>query len=104
MELHEGGFNSLWCVCRVLFLGGGGDQHPASGSVSQRETRHRAEEETRPQPAQRIKAEHQQELARRTDLQRVRITQTGSLKRNMRRKYTSRFFNYNIIIISLTVI
>lgn len=37
-------------LCYVL--GGGGDQHPASGFVSQRETRHRAEEETWPQPAQ----------------------------------------------------
>lgn len=62
-----------------MFVGGGGDQHPASGPVSQRETRRRAEEETRPQPAQRIQAEPHQELAGRPDLQRVRINQTGAL-------------------------
>lgn len=64
--------HSLWCAGCVP--GGGGDQHPASGVVGQRETRRRAEEETRPQPAQRTQSETQQELARRTDLQRVRIT------------------------------
>lgn len=55
----------------VVFKGGRGDQHPASGFVGQRETRPRAEEETRPQPAQRTQAEHHQELGGRTDLQRV---------------------------------
>lgn len=58
-------------------LGGGRDQHPASGFVSQRETRHRAEEETRPQPARGTQAEPQQELARCPDLQRVRIHQAS---------------------------
>lgn len=59
----------------VMFSGGGGDQHPSSGFVSQRETRHRAEEETWPQSAHRTQAEPHQELARRTDLQRVCIHQ-----------------------------
>lgn len=62
----------------VVFLGGGGDQHPASGFVSQRETRHRAEEEAWPQPAQRTQAEPHQKLARRTDLQRVCINQKSN--------------------------
>lgn len=68
----------VWSVCCVS--GWGGDQHSASGSVSQRETRLRAEEETWPQPTQRTQAEHHQELARCTDLQRVRINHTGSIK------------------------
>lgn len=73
--------SSLCWVCCVS--GGGGDQHPASGFVSQRETRCRAEEEAWPQPAQRTQAEHHQELARRTDLQCVCINQTGSFMKHM---------------------
>lgn len=78
-EEHD---STLCCVS-----GGGGDQHPATGSVSQRETLHRAEEETGPQPAHWIKAEPQQELARRPDLQCVCIHQTGSIRHRRQNTY-----------------
>lgn len=56
----------MYCVG---VAGGGGDQHTASGIVSQRETCVRAQEETGFEPAHWIKAEHQQELAGSANLQ-----------------------------------
>lgn len=58
-------------LCAADVSGGGGDQHPAPGSVRQRETRIRAEEEAWAQPAQRTQAEHHQELAGRPDFSSV---------------------------------
>lgn len=55
----------------VAAAGGGRDQHLTSGFVSEGETRLRAQEETGFEPALRIQAEHQQELAGSADLQRV---------------------------------
>lgn len=63
-----------------MCLGGGGDQHSASGSLGQRATRRRPEKETGSQPAERTPAELHQELARRTNLQRVRINPAGLFK------------------------
>lgn len=59
----------------VAVSGGGGDQHLTPGLVCKRETRLRAQEETGLEPAQRTKAEHQQELAGSADLQCVSAAQ-----------------------------